>query len=902
MSALAKIKGMLFPQDDDDADDNRTESAGYAPTTIKTIKTLMEDRRRLSGLLPYSSYIEEDKVFVNDDSIGFVIEARPQTGATEEMARILTSLYSGCPTGTGIQIINYASPNLILNHKAYANLRHEDDDQHGKSEDIGRPVRNDNIYRRLARRRVAFYKRGDRKSIFRNQAFLFRNYRLIISVTIPGTGEPQEVKDLVTLRDTFRSTLASAMFPSIEWGVEDLLKFTMEVLNPQAPLNDFSPEYDDGRLIKEQVVKNDTVCRVTEKGLKFTDSDNHHAEIRCYSVKNYPEISTLWEMNSLIGDQLQQSLQYPCPFLMVMGVHILDYEKTKNTAQIKSARATTNSTSQMAKFLPDMAVKKKDWDIVMQSLSEGQSLVSLYHQLMLFTGSETAQSAEHAAYAVFRAKNFELANDVYMQPQSLLACLPMTLSKAFYSDLKKAGRVSTKTGDNAVHMSPMIAEWQGTSTPMVSLFGRRGQIMNLDFFDNTAGNYNVAVAAASGAGKSVLLQDVALSYLGAGAKVWIIDVGRSYEKLAKLVGGQFLEFKPDSDVRLNPFSMVLDLSEEMDVLKPLVAQMAMPNSHCDDLQKAIIEEAIRTAWAKKQNKMTITDVADALTANAERGGDDPDWVRNLAERLFPSVAGKDDSPASPDEYAALLIASMRGNGSQSKDQRILDLAKMLYPFTKNGVYGRYFEGEANIKFDKDFIVLELEELNAKKDLQSVVLLILLYAIQQEMYLTGDRSRKKLLLVDEAWDLMGAGSTGDFIKKGYRRCRKVNGCMITATQNIDDYFQNEAGSAIMANSDWVLLLRQKPEAIEQLSMSGRLSMNDTVKRLLSSVRTEHGLYSEVYVYSPMGSGIGRLIIDPFSQQLYTTNANEYTAIMNRVASGMDLSDAIDDILREKGITV
>ncbi|MHB8697651.1 MAG: TraC family protein [Sulfuricaulis sp.] len=902
MNALAKMMNRLFTTDGDDVVVMETEASRYTPTPIKVIRSLIEDRRRLSGLLPYSSYIEEEKVFVNDDSIGFVIEARPQTGATEEMARILTSLFLGCPTGTGIQIIHYASPNLVTNHKAYAGLRHEDSDQGEKSAESGRPVRNDNIFRRLARRRIAFYQKGARKSIFRNQTFLFRNYRLIISVTIPGTGEAKEVKDLVTLRDTFRSTLTSAIFPSIEWSVKDLIKFMSEVLNPQAPNNDFAPNYDDGRLIKEQIVNSDTVCRVTEKGLKFTDSDNRHAELRCYSVKNYPELSTLWEMNGLIGDQIQQSLQYPCPFLLVMGVHILDYEKAKNTAQMKSARATTNSTSQMAKFMPDMAVKKKDWDIAMRSLSEGQSLVSLYHQLLLFADDETAQSAEHAAYAVFRAKNFELANDVYMQPQSLLACLPMTLSKAFYSDLKKAGRVSTKTGDNAVHMSPMIAEWQGTSTPMVCLFGRRGQVMNLDFFDNTAGNYNVAVAAASGAGKSVLLQDVALSYLGAGAKVWIIDVGRSYEKLAKLVGGQFLEFKADSDVRLNPFSMVLDLNEEMDVLKPLVAQMAMPNSQCDDLQKAIIEEAIRTAWAKKQNKMTITDVADSLVANAERGGDDPDWVRHLAAKLFPNVAGKEGAPASLDEYTALLITSMRGNGAQSKDQRILDLAKMLYPFTKNGVYGKYFEGEANIKFDKDFIVLELEELNVKKDLQSVVLLILLYAIQQEMYLTGDRSRKKLMVVDEAWDLMGTGSTGDFIKKGYRRCRKVNGCMITATQSINDYFTNDAGTAIMANSDWVLLLRQKPEAIEQLAMSGRMAMNDTVKRLLASVRTEHGVFSEVYVYSPMGSGIGRLIIDPFSQQLYTTKANEYTAIMKRVDSGVDLSDAIDDILREKGVTV
>lgn len=891
---MGNIMKSLFGQEPAEAEDE-----DYTPTPVATIQSIIDSKKRLSGLLPYAAYIAEDNIFINDDSIGFVLEVRPQTGASEEMARILTSLFVGCREGTGIQFIMYGSPNLCVSRKEYARLRRADDNIQEKTAEYGREVRSNNIFRRLVRRRIDYLKRGERESIIRNTPILFRNFRLIVSVTIPGAGESNQVKELIGLRDTCKATLSAGLFSCVDWTVDDLIKFTTEVLNPQAPLNDVRPAYDEGRLIKSQVINNDTVCRVDKKGLLFSDASGNKSELRCYSVKSYPEMSTLWEMGGLIGDQLQTSLQYPCPFLITMGVEILDYEKAKARAQIKSARATTNAESQMAKFLPDMVARKKDWDIVMRSLSEGQSLVSLYHQVLLMTDGKNGQAAENAAIAVWRARNFELTNDIYMQPQALLACLPMTLSKAFYDDLKKAGRISTKTGDNAVHLAPLIAEWSGTETPMVKLFGRRGQEMNIDFFDNRAGNYNVAIAATSGAGKSVLLQEIALNYLGAGAKCWIIDVGRSYEKLARLVEGEFLEFKPDRDVRLNPFSMVESLDEEMDVLKPLVAQMAMPNGHCDDLQKALIEEAIRSVWTVKGKDMTITDVAARLEQNATSSHMDEDYIQRLVDRIYPKIEGKEDVP-SHSEYTHLLMAALQQNGGKKADQRLLDLAKMLYPFTASGVYGRFFEGQSNIRFNRDFTVLELEELNVKKDLQSVVLLILLYAMQQEMYLANDRTRRKVCALDEAWDLLAGGSTAEFFKKGYRRARKYGGCMITATQSINDYFSNDAGSAILANSDWVLLLRQKPEAIEQLAASGRMAMNEGIKRLLASVRTEHGLFSEVFVFSPMGNGIGRLLVDPFSQQLYTTKAEEFTAIQKRVDTGMDLADAIEDILREKGV--
>ncbi len=52
-------------------------------------------------------------------------------------------------------------------------------------------------------------------------------------------------------------------------------------------------------------------------------------------------------------------------------------------------------------------------------------------------------------------------------------------------------------------------------------------------------------------------------------------------------------------------------------------------------------------------------------------------------------------------------------------------------------------------FLNPFIVLELEELKAKKDLQKIVLLVLMYQISERMYL-GSRTQTKSCVIDEAW--------------------------------------------------------------------------------------------------------------------------------------------------------
>jgi conjugal transfer ATP-binding protein TraC len=130
-------------------------------------------------------------------------------------------------------------------------------------------------------------------------------------------------------------------------------------------------------------------------------------------------------------------------------------------------------------------------------------------------------------------------------------------------------------------------------------------------------------------------------------------------------------------------------------------------------------------------------------------------------------------------------------------------------------------------------------------------------------------------------------------------RANRGAFMSATQGVDDYYRNPAATAALENSDWMFLLRQKPESIEMMDKLGQLTMDDAMKRLLQSLRTEHGAYSEVFIHSPVGSGVGRLIVDPHSLLLFSSRAEDFNAINEKREAGLTVSEAIDAVLRDRG---
>jgi len=407
-------------------------------------------------------------------------------------------------------------------------------------------------------------------------------------------------------------------------------------------------------------------------------------------------------------------------------------------------------------------------------------------------------------------------------------------------------RYKTMATRHVVPLLPIFGDWRGTGTPVLNLVSRNGQLMSLSLYDSGS-NYNTTIAAQSGSGKSFLTNEIISSTLSMGGRVWVIDVGRSYEKLSELLDGDFIHFGKGTDACLNPFELVKEYEDEEDVLVGLVAAMMAPTDHLDDLQTQWLKRGMREVWEARRTTMTVDDLAN--------------WF-----------LGQDDV-------------------------RMRDMGAQLYSFTAKGQYGRYFNGQNNISFGNRFTVLELEELKGRKHLQQVVLLQLIYQIQQEMYL-GERDRPKVVIIDEAWDLLMQGDVARFIEHGYRRFRKYGGAAVTITQGVADLYNAPTGRAIVENSANMYLLGQKPEAIDALRKENRLPLSEGGYELLKTVHTVPGSYSEIFCITDYGAGIGRLIVDPFRQLIYSTKADEVTAIKRKTAQGRTVREAVYELIEER----
>ena len=395
-----------------------------------------------------------------------------------------------------------------------------------------------------------------------------------------------------------------------------------------------------------------------------------------------------------------------------------------------------------------------------------------------------------------------MLEDKYFCLPFFLNCLPLGAERAAIADLKRYRTLATR---HAIPLLPLFGDWAGTGTPTLNFVSRNGEHMAVSLFDTT-GNYNLCIAAESGKGKSFLTNEIIVSYLTEGAQIWAIDVGRSYENLCEVLEGDFIKFTHDAGICINPFEIVQRFEEEADMLAGLVSQMAAPTEKLSDFQTAGLKRILKTLWTEKAQAMSVDDIANLLCAE--------------------------------------------------DDQRLKDVGEQLFPFTTRGEYGRYFNGHNNARFSHDFTVLELEELKGRKHLQQVVLLQLIYQIQQEMYL-GERNRPKIVIIDEAWDLLTEGDVAKFMEHGYRRFRKYGGAAVTITQSVNDLYRNAAGRAIVENSANMYLLGQKAEVIDGMKQDRRLPLSEGGYELLKTVHTLPGAYSEIFFITEMGSGIGRL---------------------------------------------
>jgi conjugal transfer ATP-binding protein TraC len=557
-------------------------------------------------------------------------------------------------------------------------------------------------------------------------------------------------------------------------------------------------------------------------------------------------------MAQLIGDEERDFAQISCPFIMHYGVYIPKQGAPRAKVLSKEAYIERQASSPIGKYLPSIQREAEELSFVRQQIGKGERIVQTQFSIILFATEKTLAVSEQILLNLYLSKEWKLQANTFFHLPILLSSMPMMWIQDRVKSLLHYKKLKTTLSTESANLLPLQGEWKGTNNPGMLLGARRGQIINWDPFDNKAGNYNVCVVGRSGSGKSVFMQDLVETTIDLGGRVFVMDVGRSFEKTCQFLKGQFIEFKAKTSLCLNPFSTIPindpdPAQDALAMLKSVLILMAAPSQGVTDLEASLLEQATLEIWKRYKQNSNITYIAEYLTNHP--------------------------------------------------DQNAKNLGTMLYPFTVNGSYGRFFNGQATINLDDPLVVVELEELKERKDLQGVVVQMFIINITNRMFL-GDRKTPFTIVFDEAWDLLRGTQSGIFIETLARRLRKYYGSLVVGTQSVNDLFATPAAQAAFDNSDWMCLLSQKPESIEQLKKSNRISLTPMMESQLKSVKTKHGEYAEVMIYGPQGFAIGRLLLDPYSELLYSTKASDYAAIQTLLNQGSSLRDALETLLKER----
>lgn len=835
-------------------------------------------RDRLSQFLPTMAYDQERRLYFNerDMTAGFLVEIAPVAFAGRQVIDSLTAFLSAkWPRDAIAQFCLYSDPCLDGVLTPFRQLR-----GHDHALDAARDPDMRKFLQEWAHSYADYLDAKKLEGIDHQEVPVpFRNFRSFCTVKVPCTVKEfatrsQDLQLLLENRETLLGALKTCNIGSSLVQPDVYIRLMYQLWNPNHPLplalrphdsllgmpHSERPYigWDTSQPIYDQVIAADTSVRQSVKKLRV---DGWHVRSKTPAV--YPNQISPLDINRLIGDIGRANRrQITTPFLLSL---ILDLNSQESVINKKSNFVLAQG-NMLASLVPK---KKKQNEEVLQTtamMNAGHRFIRGVLVMTLFAKSQDElHSASAAVDALWQQEGFRLQNEAGLTLPLFLASQPMGATTDIITRLQ---RLRPAPAETFAMLAPLQADPRTNSKPVFTFISRRGQLIGHDLRDSPR-DYNAVVVAPTGSGKSFMVNFLVTTTLSVGGSAFIIDIGRSYEKVCRVLDGQYIEFTSDSKICLNVFSLI-DLKKWNSEAKADVEEIEMYRGLCESI---LYQMANPTSLITDTEKSFLSEVfAECYDELAKNGG------------LF-SI---DMMVKKLEELQQTFDMSGRGDNIPGH------LAKRLYMFSSKGKHGSWFAGEFNIEFSKSLVVLELEELTKSEDLRQVALMLLMSVIEHKIYITPDRSNPTLVIMDEAWALLTGANTAKFLEDGFRRARKYGASYAVITQSIFDMKDKNpaVGNAILGNSSWLFFLAPKETEVERALDEKLLNLDEMGKELMVSTHMSPGQYSEICYFDPYGMlRLNRLHVDKKTMLLFTTHPLEKDFLDALRARGLKPWDAI-----------
>lgn len=345
-------------------------------------------------------------------------------------------------------------------------------------------------------------------------------------------------------------------------------------------------------------------------------------------------------------------------------------------------------------------------------------------------------------------------------------------------------------------------------------------------------NGNGFVFGVPGSGKSHFCKmELGQVFLGGEDEIIIIDPMNEYFDIAHTYGGTVVNMSTYTDNYVNPLGMdiwSLDSNDSKGMIREKGEFMLGLCEQCmgeslNSRQKSIIDRCVRKLYIE---------------------------IARSKEKYIPVMS---------DFYEILM---------NQPEEEAKDIALSLELFVNGSL--NIFNHQTNVDVDNRFTVYGIRDLGT--ELSPITMLVMMESIQNRIIENGKRGVATWLYIDEFHVLLNSEYSAKYLQQLWKKVRKQGGLCTGITQNVVDLLQNYTATTMLANSEFVALLKQANT--DSSKMAEVIGVSEAQLRFVTNTQSGMGLMKCGNVVIPFDNTIEK---GTDLYNLYNTNIHEKIAM-------------------------
>ena len=345
-------------------------------------------------------------------------------------------------------------------------------------------------------------------------------------------------------------------------------------------------------------------------------------------------------------------------------------------------------------------------------------------------------------------------------------------------------------------------------------------------------NGNGFVFGVPGSGKSFFCKmEMGNVFLSGNDEIIVIDPMNEYFDIAETYGGTVVNMSTYTDNYVNPLDMdvwSLDLNDSKGMIREKGEFMLGLCEQCmgenlNSRQKSIIDRCVRKLYIE---------------------------IARNKEKYVPIMS---------DFYEILM---------NQPEEEAKDIALSLELFVNGSL--NIFNHQTNVDVDNRFTVYGIRDLGT--ELSPITMLVMMESIQNRIIANGKRGIATWLYIDEFHVLLNSEYSAKYLQQLWKKVRKQGGLCTGITQNIVDLLQNYTATTMLANSEFVALLKQANT--DSSRMAEVIGVSEAQLRFVTNTSSGMGLMKCGNVVIPFDNTIEK---GTDLYNLYNTNIHEKIAM-------------------------